>query len=554
MSHTVSRKDTGLGEIDFGVMHSAHEGPSTSKRSKYTKWSDKDRYEIGKYTSLYGAAAAVRKFKQRFPSLNESTSRTFRNRVEADLQAARKKGVAPKKAIPKYSTKTGRPLILGEDLDSMVQNYLLAASSRGAVISRASAVSAAKALLKKYPNAVGNIDLDSSQWAKSLFLRMGFVKRRFTSTKVDIPEKARKEIEYQFHHDIVSKVERYNIPNSLIINLDQTPSSIVPGRKQTMALKGSSAVTIVGANDKRNITATFAVTLSGEFLPMQLIYGGKTDQSLPRFKFPDSFSLSVNEKHYSNTEESLKFFNELIIPYIKSVHSSSDLPEDQYSLVIMDVFTGQMTSDVLNLLRDNKILLTNVPPNMTKFYQPLDLTVNGYAKKFMARKFNDWYTHQVSTQLDKGVPIDEIDIKLRLSLLKPLHAGWLVNFYNHMTSGDAKKVIDSGWTSSGIKDAIRLGLNALPSIDPFNDIAPMMVQPNQSPVLHNPAIFDLTPEVISIGYSRNDNEEEDVDNGDETAEQDDESDDESDEEDIWGQPDRNIFDLLINDFDDEEDL
>ena len=43
-----------------------------------------------------------------------------------------------------------------------------------------------------------------------------------------------------------------------------------------------------------------------------------------------------------------------------------------------------MTSDVLNLLQDNKILLTNVPANMTKFYQPLDLTVNGYAKRFMA--------------------------------------------------------------------------------------------------------------------------------------------------------------------------
>ena len=103
---------------------------------------------------------------------------------------------------------------------------------------------------------------------------MGFVKRRFTSTKVDIPEKARKEIEYQFYHEIVSKVERYHIPNELVINLDQTPSSIVPGGRQTMARKGSSSVTIVGANDKRNITATFAITLSGEFLPMQLIYGG----------------------------------------------------------------------------------------------------------------------------------------------------------------------------------------------------------------------------------------------------------------------------------------
>ena len=72
----------------------------------------------------------------------------------------------------------------------------------------------------------------------------------------------------------------------------------------------------------------------------------------------------------------------------------------------MDVFTGQMTSEVLTLLLSNNILVTNVPANMTKFYQPLDLTVNGYAKRYMARKFNDWYTDQVSAELDKGVPVD----------------------------------------------------------------------------------------------------------------------------------------------------
>ena len=115
----------------------------------------------------------------------------------------------------------------------------------------------------------------------------------------------------------------------------------------------------------------------------------------------------------------------------------------------MDVFTGQMTIDVLNLLRDNKILLANVPANMIKFYQQLDLTVNSYAKRFITRKFNDWYTQQKSAQLDKGIAIDEINIKLPLSLLKPLYAEWLVDFYNHMTSGAAKKIINSGWASSG---------------------------------------------------------------------------------------------------------
>ena len=107
----------------------------------------------------------------------------------------------------------------------------------------------------------------------------------------------------------------------------------------------------------------------------------------------------------------------------------------------MDVFTGQMTSEVLTLLCSNNILVTNVPANMTKFYQPLDLTVNGYAKRYMARKFNDWYTDQVSAELDNGVPVDEIDIKFRLSLLKPLHAGWITEFYNQMTSEAARKVV-----------------------------------------------------------------------------------------------------------------
>ena len=141
-------------------------------------------------------------------------------------------------------------------------------------------------------------------------------------------------------------------------------------------------------------------------------------QSLPRFQFLNSFSLSVNEKHYSNTQESLKFYNEIIILYIKEVRSSYGLSANQYALVIMDVFTGQMTSDLLNLFRDNKILLTNVPANMTKLYQPLNLTVNGYAKRFMARKFN----HRTSDEQRKLLIVDVLPLVLkRLSIWSWFH-------------------------------------------------------------------------------------------------------------------------------------
>ena len=74
-----------------------------------------------------------------------------------------------------------------------------------------------------------------------------------------------------------------------------------------------------------------------------------------------------------------------------------------------------------------------------------------------------------------------------------------------MTSGAAKKIIDSGRASSGIEDAINMSLDALPSFDPFSDIAPMMVELNESgPPFHNHVICDLSPELKSIRYSRED--------------------------------------------------
>jgi len=113
---------------------------------------------------------------------------------------------------------------------------------------------------------------------------------------------------------------------------------------------------------------------------------------------------------------------------------------------------------------------------MTRFYQPLDLTVNGSGKRFLAKKYNGWYSQQITERLDLGVSLDYIDIKLRLSTLKPLHAGWVVDFYNHITSAEGKQVVLNGWKAAGIYDALKLGSSKLPSIDPFHDIDPLIIE------------------------------------------------------------------------------
>ena len=50
---------------------------------------------------------------------------------------------------------------------------------------------------------------------------------------------------------------------------------------------------LVGKGKKKQITGTFTVTISGLFLPMQLIYEGKTQRCLPQgISFPDNFNLT----------------------------------------------------------------------------------------------------------------------------------------------------------------------------------------------------------------------------------------------------------------------
>ena len=73
-----------------------------------------------------------------------------------------------------------------EQLDSMAETYLIAQSQRGYVINTSTTNAIARALIQRFPQAVGNIGLKSTAWAPSLFKRMGFVMRRKNSSKVEI--------------------------------------------------------------------------------------------------------------------------------------------------------------------------------------------------------------------------------------------------------------------------------------------------------------------------------------------------------------------------------
>ena len=131
---------------------------------------------------------------------------------------------------------------------------------------------------------------------------MKLTRRAGTTSRPPVPRGIYEECRSEYLRDVSQKMKSYSIPPELVLNAGQTPSSYVSVGKQTMAAKSSKSVPIAGLSDKRNnITLTFVVSLAGEFVPMQIIYSGKTRQSDPRgLVFPKGFSVTQNPKHWSN--------------------------------------------------------------------------------------------------------------------------------------------------------------------------------------------------------------------------------------------------------------
>ena len=105
--------------LDYHASVQAIADSTNSKKiNSYCRWSDKDRFQIGKYAAVHGASAAAKKFATKDKPLNESSARRFSALYKEEIKKAKKDKRDPKKEL--VPLPRGRPLLLGS-LDQMVQ-------------------------------------------------------------------------------------------------------------------------------------------------------------------------------------------------------------------------------------------------------------------------------------------------------------------------------------------------------------------------------------------------------------------------------------------------
>lgn len=425
-----------------------------SRRGTYQKYTAKDKARIAEYAIHHGTSAAVRHFSKEFPDLKRSTVNDWKAALVKLNQRNHRRGVV-KPALELEGKQRGRPSTLSPELTEELKSYILELRRFGGTVNTAIVIAAATGLLQKSdPSSLecngGSISL-SKGWAKYFLRKIDFVKRKATTkSKAAVPNF--EMLKQQYLLDIKAVVEMEDIPSQLVINWDQTGINYVPVSQWTMEKKGSKRVEVVGLNDKRQITAVFAGSLSGDFLPIQLVYQGKTSKCLPKLDFPEAWHITCTPNHWCNEQTMKEYVSKIIVPYIDRKKKELKLPEMQPALVIFDEFNGQTTDEVLKLLVDRNIFYVIVPPNTTDKLQPMDLSVNKAGKEFLRSRFQAWYAEKIcvqsTTSESRITPVD-----LKLSIMKPIGAKWMIQLFDYFQA--RPHIISNGFSAAGITQCLQ---------------------------------------------------------------------------------------------------
>jgi len=81
-----------------------------------------------------------------------------------------------------------------------------------------------------------------------------------------------------------------------------------------MAKEVSKCFDIAGINDKHQITTVIMVSMDGNFLPIQLIFQGKTRACLPCAKFPTGWHITCTHNHWANEKTTKDHIEKIIVP------------------------------------------------------------------------------------------------------------------------------------------------------------------------------------------------------------------------------------------------
>jgi len=223
------------------------------------------------------------------------------------------------------SGRTGRPYLLDAvpEVDAFIINTVKSLRQSGNTINSIVISSVMRSVLAgKAPEMLDKLSL-SRRWCRAwMRRRLGWTYKKATTSGQKLPEQWQERVK-----DMSIRVAALMATHSItqpcfVINWDQTAVLLLQSQRYTYHDKKERQVPVIGLEEKRQITAVVASALSGELLPLQLLFAGqdrnkKQQRAVPTLDavthahvLEEGWHLSQTHNHWSSLE-SMKDYPEL---------------------------------------------------------------------------------------------------------------------------------------------------------------------------------------------------------------------------------------------------
>jgi DDE superfamily endonuclease len=198
---------------------------------------------------------------------------------------------------------------------------------------------------------------------------------------------------------IKEKMEMIGITHTNLCNFDETNVFFSPQSKKTLAHKGSKTVSALKAESTQRCTAMIGVTGDGDGFPPYIIYKGKdSDRGLiyPQLKRVMAARHEVEvydgypTSNYYAVQENAWMDSELVVDWVNYVFRPWAETKDGPTLLLLDEFTGHMTSEVREAVSDCGAFLEFIPGGYTWRLQVMDVGVNKTFKDVVRDEHDAW--------------------------------------------------------------------------------------------------------------------------------------------------------------------
>ncbi|KAL3686716.1 hypothetical protein R1sor_013025 [Riccia sorocarpa] len=239
-------------------------------------------------------------------------------------------------------------------------------------------------------------------------------------------------------------VTAYKVPTELVVNCDQTGLQLLPvGNEKTYSFRGARKVTIAGAGDKRQISLLLGMSASGELLPGQTIFKGKTNAVVPSCSSALllrrlGWQLTHTSNHWSSVETMQDWVDLILVPYFKTVCVNLGLDSSQQKAeLLLDCFSVHRSEEFRGWMAKNHphICMLFVPANCTSRLQPSDVGLQRSFKCTVHRQFSKATVSGMVEKLQMSVAPQDIAVETSSPILRFLtYARSTFRFQSNLTN------------------------------------------------------------------------------------------------------------------------